>query len=94
MNLFAENSTISFYDAYLKFFVEVLFDKGGPATIEEFIFSPKANIEEPAPGQPPMKMLNRFMAGLLHPLIHTGYGAEFNLLGMLVEGILRSSNSL
>lgn len=33
-----------------------------------------------------MRMLNRFLAGLLHPLIHTGYGAEFGLLGMVAEG--------
>lgn len=31
-------------------------------------------------------MLNRFLAGVLHPIIHTGYGAEFGLPGMLVEG--------
>lgn len=31
-------------------------------------------------------MLNRFMAALLHPLIHTGYGVEFNIPGLVVEG--------
>lgn len=31
-------------------------------------------------------MLSRFIGGLLHPLIHTGYGAEFGLLGMSAEG--------
>ena len=33
-----------------------------------------------------MKMLSRFLAGVLHPLIHVGYGAEFGLLGMFAEG--------
>ena len=32
-------------------------------------------------------MLDRFLSGLLHPIIHTGYGAEFRLPGMVVEGI-------
>lgn len=32
-------------------------------------------------------MLDRFLSGLLHPMIHTGYGAEFRLPGMVVEGI-------
>lgn len=35
-----------------------------------------------------MQMANRFFSGLLHPFIHTGYGAEFGLLGMFAEGRL------
>ena len=31
-------------------------------------------------------MLTRFFAGLLHPLIHTGLGVEFNLPGTFAEG--------
>jgi hypothetical protein len=31
-------------------------------------------------------MLARFIGGGLHPLIHTGYGAEFGLLGISAEG--------
>ncbi|PCH34665.1 hypothetical protein WOLCODRAFT_139493 [Wolfiporia cocos MD-104 SS10] len=38
-----------------------------------------------------MQMLSRWMAGLLHPLIHTGYGAEFGLLGMLAEGLAQAA---
>lgn len=76
----------SYWDAYLEFFSSVLLEKGAAATIEKYIFSPQANVEEPAEGKPPMQMLSRFLAGLLHPLIHTGYGAEFGLLGMVAEG--------
>jgi hypothetical protein len=47
--------------------------------LETFVFSDKYNTGE-------MKMLSRFLAGLLHPMIHTGYGAEFSLPGLLVEG--------
>ena len=77
---------VRFYDAYLKFFTEVVLEKGAAATLEEYIFSPKANVEPPKPDQPPMQMVNRLLSGLLHPMIHTGYGAEFGLLGMFAEG--------
>lgn len=63
-----------------------MLDKGAAAIIEEYIFSPKANVLAPAVGQPPLGMLDRFLSGLLHPLIHVGYGAEFGLLGMVAEG--------
>lgn len=81
----------SYYNAYLKFFSDELLDKGPAAVIEEFIFSPKANIEPPKPGKEPMQMANRFLAGLLHPLIHTGYGCEFGLLGQLAEGLAETA---
>lgn len=76
----------SYYNAYLKFFSDELLDKGAASVIEEFIFSPKANIEPPKPGKEPMQMAGRFLAGLFHPLIHAGYGCEFGLLGQLAEG--------
>ncbi|TFK86135.1 hypothetical protein K466DRAFT_493409 [Polyporus arcularius HHB13444] len=80
-----------YYEAYLRFFTDILLNKGASATIEEYIFSPKANIEPPKPGQPPMQMVNRLLSGLLHPLIHTGYGAEFGLLGMFAEGLAQTA---
>lgn len=48
-------------------------------TLEEFVFSSKYNAGK-------MAMLSRFLAGLLHSMIHTGYGAEFNLPGIFIEG--------
>ncbi|KAI8976416.1 hypothetical protein BD414DRAFT_446586 [Trametes punicea] len=81
----------NYYNAYLHFFTDVLLEKGAVATIEEYIFSPKANIEPPAPGKPPMQMANRFLSGLLHCLIHTGYGCEFGLLGQLAEGLAETA---
>jgi len=32
-------------------------------------------------------MLNRFLSGILHPIIRTGNGAEFSLPGLIVEGL-------
>lgn len=80
-----------FYNAYLEFFSTLLLDKGAAAIIEEYIFSPKANVLAPAVGQPPLGMLDRFLSGLLHPLIHVGYGAEFGLLGMVAEGLAQTA---
>ena len=75
----------------MKFFTDVLLAKGPAATFEKYIFSPKFNIEGPMPCQnPPIAMTNRFLSGLLHPLIHTGYGAEFGLMGMFAEGLSSS----
>ncbi|KAL6310289.1 hypothetical protein BKA93DRAFT_721631 [Sparassis latifolia] len=81
----------NFYSGYVDFFSSVLSEKGAAATIEEYIFSPKVNIEAPMSGKPPMNMLNRFLSGVLHPLIHTGYGAEFGLLGMVAEGLAQAA---
>ncbi|KAF9015726.1 hypothetical protein BDQ17DRAFT_1386409 [Cyathus striatus] len=34
---------------------------------------------------------NRFVEGLIHPLIHTGYGFEFGLPGLVAEGIAQTA---
>jgi hypothetical protein len=77
----------------MDFFAGELGKKGFSRTFGEYIFAPSANyLAEPHPennGHP--EMLARFFAGVLHPLIHTGYGAEFGLLGMSAEGIVISS---
>ena len=59
--------------------------KSFDAILEEYIFAPNANFVEGATKQP--RMLTRFFSGLIHPLIHTGLGVEFNLPGIFAEGI-------
>ena len=56
--------------------------------LERFIFSEKYNFDKTRQGEEKAhpQMLNRFLAGLLHPIIHTGYGVEFGLRGILAEG--------
>jgi len=76
----------TYWNAYLEFFSRLVLEKGAAAAIEEYIFSPRVNVEQPEPGKPPIKMLARFLAGVLHPMIHTGYGTEFGLPGMVAEG--------
>lgn len=82
-----------YYQAYRAFFTRFIQDKGIPAAVEEFIFSHKANLG-PDPNLSIDKrpqMLDRFLSGLLHPIIHTGYGAEFWLPGMVVEGLAETA---
>jgi hypothetical protein len=74
-----------YYSAYAQFFSERVRERGISAVLDEFIFSRKANIGTGANSRQPM-MLSRFLSGVLHPLIHTGYGAEFDLPGMVIEG--------
>lgn len=60
--------------------------KGPAAAIEEYVFDLKVNFDPArAPDKQP-EMLNRFFDGLIHPMIHAGYGFEFGLPGMVVEG--------
>ena len=73
-----------YYQAYLEFFKAEVKTKSFDMILEEYIFAPNANFVEGATKQP--EMLNRFFAALIHPLIHTGLGVEFNLPGIFAEG--------
>lgn len=50
--------------------------------------SKDANIVPGKDGKAPL-MLSRFMAGLLHPFIHAGYGVEFGMPGLVSEGTVQ-----
>lgn len=71
-----------YFNAYMQFFT--LYVKA----IKEFIFSHRLNLgSDTLPPDKQPQMLSRFLSGVLHPLIHTGYGAEFRIPGMVGEGI-------
>lgn len=76
----------SFYQGYVSFFSEKISEKGAASTLEEFVFSDKYNFQNGRDANTQPEMLARLFAGLAHPLIHIGYGVEFGLKGMLVEG--------
>lgn len=83
---FDTDSFDSFYNAYLLFFCDVLARKDVGSVLEEFIFSSKFNFgSKNGSGQHP-EMLNRFLGGVIHPMIHTGYGVEFVIPGIIAEG--------
>ena len=74
-----------YYNSYLEFFRDLLLKRDVTEVLEEYVFSAKANVGGPGiEGQP--RMLNRFFAALIHPLIHAGNGLEFGLLGLVAEG--------
>ena len=74
-----------YYNSYLEFFRDLLLKRDVTEVLEEYVFSAKANVGGPEiEGQP--RMLNRFFAALVHPLIHTGNGLEFGILGLVAEG--------
>ncbi|KAL0062559.1 hypothetical protein AAF712_010598 [Marasmius tenuissimus] len=81
----------NFYDGYLKYFVAELDQSSVGKVIEESVFSPAFNFAvENKFGEHP-EMLSRFLDGLLHPMIHTGYGVEFDLPGTVAEGLAQTA---
>jgi hypothetical protein len=77
-----------YYQAYLEFFSNQLVTKGVDKTLEDYIYSKGANFNDraEADGSRQPEMFARFMSGFMHPLIHTGYGLEFGLPGIIAEG--------
>ncbi|CAL1702716.1 unnamed protein product [Somion occarium] len=76
-----------YYQAYVTFFTDLLLEKGGATVFEDYILSKNANLAVGPNSQEPPYLLSRYLGGFLHPLIHTGYGAEFGQLGMWAEGL-------
>lgn len=69
--------------------------RGSAETVETYVFSPEANVENDDESKreeheervrPPPRMLNRLHSRLFHPLIHLGYGLEFEIPGLVAEG--------
>lgn len=54
------------------------------------MFSEKYNFQEGRNASTQPEMLARLFEGLVHPLIHVGYGVEFGLKGMITEGMLKA----
>ncbi|KAK0451383.1 uncharacterized protein EV420DRAFT_714767 [Desarmillaria tabescens] len=80
-----------YYGAYMTFFKDKIAEEGIASVLEEFVFSESANVDATTNGNQQPGMLNRLMAGLVHPMIHTGYGLEFGLPGIVVEGLAQTA---
>ncbi|KAF8623272.1 hypothetical protein AX17_007478 [Amanita inopinata Kibby_2008] len=74
----------NYYKAYLEFFTKIVQEQGAVSAVEEYIFAADANFNQN--GTSPA-MLSRFMAAIFHPLSYVGYGLEFGIPGMVVEGL-------
>lgn len=75
-----------YYRGYLAFFSNHILKDGIASALEKFIFSTEANYVKGKADEDQPKFLDRFLSGLLHPMIHVGHGVEFNASGMLAEG--------
>jgi questin oxidase-like protein len=88
-----------YYDAYLNYFSEYLRDHTPNEAFERFVLSSSSNFDPDLlandvqdikkfadKGKKHPEMLNRLLAGLLHPFIHALYGFEFGLSGQVAEG--------
>ncbi|KAG7085650.1 hypothetical protein E1B28_003196 [Marasmius oreades] len=82
-----------FYNAYLKYFThELEANKNSVGTVlEEQIFSSSRNFGSKSKSGNHPEMLNRLLAGLVHPMIHTGYGYEFAIPGIVAEGLAQAA---
>ncbi|KAJ3784471.1 hypothetical protein GGU10DRAFT_357737 [Lentinula aff. detonsa] len=86
-----------YFSAYLHFFTDIVVaeNRDVSSVLEEFVFTGqsadtvKTQEENGRDLQPPL--LISFFEGLLHALIHVGYGLEFGLSGMIVEGLALAS---
>lgn len=73
------------FSAYTAFFKHAVDEIGAQAAVEKYVFSKEANIDPANKSHP--RMLDRFMAALYHSIIHVGYGIEFGVPGMVIEGL-------
>ncbi|KAI0262054.1 hypothetical protein BC834DRAFT_407294 [Gloeopeniophorella convolvens] len=93
-----------FYAAYLKYFSNYLLDHTPTEAFQHFVLSPEFNYipdlnavnaqdvkNGGAGGKKQPEMLNRILAGLVHPFIHAAYGVEFGLPGQTAEGLAQAA---
>jgi hypothetical protein len=72
----------------VKFFEQQVQELGIRDVLEKYIFSREFNFDHNLNDDEQVRMLDRFVGGVLHPLIHVGYGYEFGLPGIIAEGII------
>jgi hypothetical protein len=93
------NWDFRYYSAYLAYFSEYLRDHTPNEAFERFVLSSPYNFDPDLPaatvqdvkcageeGKKHPEMLNRLLAGLVHPFIHLAYGFEFGIPGQVAEG--------
>ncbi|KAI3611483.1 hypothetical protein WG66_002142 [Moniliophthora roreri] len=81
----------NYYNAYLNYFVDALKRKDAPAVLEEHVFSSAANFASKSQSGEHPEMVSRFLDAIVHPMIHTGYGFEFNIPGLIAEGLAQTA---
>ncbi|KAF8259245.1 hypothetical protein EI94DRAFT_1616699, partial [Lactarius quietus] len=104
-NNFAEHlGDPRYYSAYLSYFSEYLRNHTPNEAFERFILSSSHNFDPDLAaatvqdvknagkeGKKHPEMLNRLLAGLMHPFIHLAYGFEFGIPGQVAEGLANAA---
>ncbi|KAL7409512.1 hypothetical protein BDY24DRAFT_402896 [Mrakia frigida] len=78
------------YASYLSFFQSEIGRLGEKEALEKYIFSSDANAGGVKNSEGP-RMLIRLVAGVLHPFIQIGHGAEFSDPLLLAEGLAETA---
>lgn len=70
------------YSNYLAFFQHEIATKGVPAVMQEYLFGGDKLAES---------LLSRMFAGLVHPIIHLGFGIEFKQPAIIAQALAQAS---
>ncbi|KAH7323331.1 hypothetical protein B0J17DRAFT_604787 [Rhizoctonia solani] len=72
----------NYYNAYINLFTTEIQTHGLAETLTRYVFASGANWGKDQP-----RMLDRFTATLIHPLIHFAHALEYGVEGMAIEGL-------
>lgn len=86
------DSHLSYFYAYTVYFCKVLATSSPTEALVKYVFSSPYNFnanlghshQQPA-------MLDRFLAGIVHPLIHLGYGVEYGIIQQIADGLAHTA---
>ncbi|KAL4933814.1 questin oxidase family protein [Aspergillus undulatus] len=70
------------YENFLEFFQREIEQKGTESVLNGYLFSGDENAES---------MMARLVGGLLHPIIHLGFGIEFNQPAIIAEALAQTA---
>lgn len=71
-----------YYHDFLVFFKEEIDDKGWQAVLNEYVFKGDDQADD---------MLVRMFGGILHPIIHLGFGIEFGQPAIIAEALAQAA---
>ncbi|RDL40920.1 uncharacterized protein BP5553_00899 [Venustampulla echinocandica] len=71
-----------YYHPFLLFFQREMEDKGWENVLNEYLFAGNERADN---------MLGRMFAGFLHPIIHLGFGIEFNQPAIIAEALAQAA---
>ncbi|KAF8710135.1 hypothetical protein AX14_013430 [Amanita brunnescens Koide BX004] len=81
-----------YFQAYFDFFAQMVEERGAIAAVEEYIFSLHSNFSDHDGEHPEHPaMLSRCLGLIFHALILIGYGIEFNIPGIVAEGLAQAA---